>query len=943
MTKNLIDVGDPSVPGSGDTLYDGAGKINENFNEIYSSLGDGNTLLDIVNSNLEFDLKDKSNKISFLYANKTELDEVDFQEYEGSVAYVRTTGSLYVATNDGWQPLLNNTDSSVTNANYIDPLKGVVYEGTLSSLEDVDENVTPQDGYVLKWNSIKNLWEPAIDIAAVANNILDLAANGINVEYFDGQSSEYYLNYNNFINVPTIPSSIDELSGANTLVVYDSNTNTLENITTDNVEEGNTNLYYTTSRFVTDLADNYAAVTQFDCGYVVDSVDNVTGTFTNLVANQSNTISSVSNIDVFRVNDMIRLYGAYSDDSVFETDFKDNDLTLSVELNGFEEGNSAIDTTFTYIMAEFEISTGKISAKHNDKERTVSFNFNKDFNLNNNIKITITGLNAGRGILLYRKIDSNPYQLYAVLTTKDLVDSTYIDFYDFDYPTQSPKKFPENTYRFGLNHFPLTPPDNSLQGWIDACVTEVDKNNSTLKIDTLVYPNSNRNVEIVHNDTQLIQQAINGSKLSGKNYLRLNDKTYIVESLTIPDNFALIGIPHITTLKKLPWSSGNQIFGDTNNILVSENYNSITGVIEGSTRSTISDIIIDANRVNSFLIPDLNNNEYLNYVINLGVGSNDCEIDAVRILESIGGGIYAPQANNIFIHDSEIARNTLSDFNSYNPLYATEIKNSRIIGNKFTDYTGNVDVTVADKLVVTNNIISACGSGLSIYGSKFLISYPNMLLGYGKELLPTPDILNSEYDSVNLYLTSNMVYTSDVYVYQENGEAFNLIQNEKNNIKYEIYSVLTSANGSTSLTEFTLAKLNDVAGMDRTNGEFRFSITKNDVNTIKQELGTKELIYQAKLEEYVKCADILGSGTISGTNYVVNVSNLQYVSNESTVYIGTDHGGLFGDRIGTIVDINAAENQVTISGLDLPNQFNIGSGGTLNIVNEFILAQGRLL
>ena len=44
MSKQLINAGQSSNDGTGDTLRQGAIKVNANFNEIYNSIGDGLTL-----------------------------------------------------------------------------------------------------------------------------------------------------------------------------------------------------------------------------------------------------------------------------------------------------------------------------------------------------------------------------------------------------------------------------------------------------------------------------------------------------------------------------------------------------------------------------------------------------------------------------------------------------------------------------------------------------------------------------------------------------------------------------------------------------------------------------------------------------------------------------------------------------------------------------------
>jgi hypothetical protein len=44
MAKQTINIGTIANDGTGDTLRDGADKINDNTNELYNLLGDGSTL-----------------------------------------------------------------------------------------------------------------------------------------------------------------------------------------------------------------------------------------------------------------------------------------------------------------------------------------------------------------------------------------------------------------------------------------------------------------------------------------------------------------------------------------------------------------------------------------------------------------------------------------------------------------------------------------------------------------------------------------------------------------------------------------------------------------------------------------------------------------------------------------------------------------------------------
>lgn len=223
MAKQALNLGISANDGTGDTLRSGGDKINDNFNEIYGSLGNGTGLLDVVNNNLEIDVSGKSNKISFLYDQLADLP--DAATYHGAIAHVHATGALYYAHNGVWSKLLS--DNSVLGGinNYTDPLQAVAYAGTLGSLEDVDlstpptqdqviawsgsawvptdqsggssalalgdlTNVssnTPTSGQVLKWDG--NQWAPAADITS--------GGTGLDADTLDGQDGSYYLNFAN--------------------------------------------------------------------------------------------------------------------------------------------------------------------------------------------------------------------------------------------------------------------------------------------------------------------------------------------------------------------------------------------------------------------------------------------------------------------------------------------------------------------------------------------------------------------------------------------------------------------------------------------------------------------------------------------------------------------------------------------------------------------------
>lgn len=258
MTKQVVNVGVLPNDGQGDNLRAGATKINNNFNELYTALGDGDQLTVVVNNVINSfpPTSDGSNKITFLYPTFGSLPNPT--TYDGMLAKVTADSAVYYAHDNAWRKMLDVTSplASLGNVAATAPTDGqsLVWDQALSTwkpgtvsgggggavaftgLTDTPVNYTsangkivrvnsagtglefssvvnsaelsavpigslsnvsstaPGTGDVLKWDGSQ--WAPGADVAS--------GGSGLDADTLDGFDSAYFLDYNNFANTPTL-------------------------------------------------------------------------------------------------------------------------------------------------------------------------------------------------------------------------------------------------------------------------------------------------------------------------------------------------------------------------------------------------------------------------------------------------------------------------------------------------------------------------------------------------------------------------------------------------------------------------------------------------------------------------------------------------------------------------------------------------------------------
>ena len=919
-----------------------------------------------------------------------------------------------------------------------------------------------------------NAYDPSSD----GRNTLKATQLHYNGAYRDGS---YFVTYANISGTPTIPTNLNQLTNSDNFIRYNvatskmiSDGTTDFDMTSDFVNEGTTNLFFTNDRADLRVNTLFGGLfntfnSTFDKGDVRDSLSGESGTFIGTRVSESQTqsrtirVTDYTKIKSFSTGQVLRLYGA-------STAFQATALTagLSLSTAGFQTAASQTAATaagltgyvtLSYKIAEFDVASGEISPAGTAVAKTiktptallisggnaVDVPTTDAFNTDNFIKLNLSSVPSGKGIAVYRQQgETGDWKLIAVLGRKEVDAGEWIDFYTFDYTSWSGKNSADNTYT-SVTHFPLTAPASAVRGWVDKIITAVTDNTNSfdVELDDWVFvnlPNSSQTitVDMAHNDTSLIKGAILANSTAGKKSVVLNAKTYNTSAISMPDSFGLVGTSYITKLKKLPWSGG----ADQHSRIVSSDKS------QNAKNISIVGVDIDGNAAEQFLWADADAPAN-NYLLSFGINCDSLLLDRVRLTNAPAGGIYAPSPIELKVNTSEVVNSGLTDRYAYSPLIADAGTTTLIIGNRFENYTDFVDVSVTTKGVIANNIINNCGSGLFVYGSTFLVSSPNVLMGPANEFLPTPDILNSEFDSININLSealaANTQFESPSFVYQEDGAVYDLTQTNGSisTLEHRAFYLQKTASGVESVwgtviapaaatvgnvytivslgttaqsvwntmagtsnqvyivnSEFTCAATgsgngkitsggvdgitlnNRVGSLNKVLGQFGFDIPGSMVTSIKtagetyayNTLQTANPLHigmgwSTSYKHEVTAGTISGTGswavdstaasaqTSGNPKYTMTVLNVKYLAIGSKVrFAGSTHSSwsnVNGVTTGIVESVSAesaGERTVIVSypgggGGNTQSSTTLanGTGGTINIIDNFVLAQGRII
>jgi len=266
-------------------------------------------------------------------------------------------------------------------------------------------------------------------------------------------------------------------------------------------------------------------------------------------------------------------------------------------------------------------------------------------------------------------------------------------------------------------------------------------------------------IQLSHDDTAPLQSAIDQQVQLGLNSLYVIGGTYLVRRLNIPSTFSFVGSGKATILKKQYFDTEYQ--KTTGTVEYSRYYCALflrdpvdsLGAASDSVSQpikdvTVRDMVIDGN-YNSQLRLGLNTTPQANCLIYCEDIEN-VSFASLDIKNSVGDGIYAESAKRMSIQNTNVFDNSITYRTVDSPLNATDAQVLKVSDSSFLSNPGPVDITTSEVVAFNSCIIRNSGTGLRIYGSRSANTENNLILGPDDEWIPTEDIYDSDYNSVNI-------------------------------------------------------------------------------------------------------------------------------------------------------------------------------------------------
>ena len=625
-------------------------------------------------------------------------------------------------------------------------------------------------------------------------------------------------------------------------------------------------------------------------------------------------------------------------------------------------GNMTSGTNYRYWVAQYHYRNGKIGTSTQATPTTgIAVTAIGDFNDINHISLTLQRTSTDHGLLVYRSEDSSSTdnaKLVAILGPKELGPSatsaiSWKDYGPYEKTNWSPKTAKNEFDDTSQIHFPNTATltTSARKGWAIDTVTAVESGAITVSGNYTL--NSGNSVKVIHDNTFGFKQAIGAAVTDGISSLVLPSGTYYTESIVIPNGFALKGEGKNTIIKK-QFFADNTTDGGGNTLTFDGNLIGVAAGVGTLTDITIQSLTIDGNNANNILFFDDDDN----YLVNL-VDTKSALLSDVEIRNSPASGLYVVDSNRLSIQNSQIVDGSLTDRYPFSPVNAQNSEVLRINNSLFQNYPGALDLSVTSISAINGNVIRNCGTGIKLYASGKFTTTGNIVLGPADEFIPTNDLFDSDYNSINLGIITGLNFAGPVMLYNENGLPKNL-NSSLVAITAGIGTIINLGLSSESLgakfMNFNIPTSN-TGTFGRSSGYIQLTLTAAQTGTLA--IGNT-LGYDVRGTEYLDApvgfTTSVGIGTgvwntigAGATMYTVTllepnefsafaVGDIVKLANHSV----TPDLGATDLTVAAKLDVNSVTKNLRLTGFTTTSVTNGTASGYITVRNTFLIAKGRI-
>ena len=644
-------------------------------------------------------------------------------------------------------------------------------------------------------------------------------------------------------------------------------------------------------------------------------------------------------------------------------------------------GTTSASSKAYYWIAQYNFDDGRVGFSSQITSTTVTnMPLLGDFNDQDHVTLNLARSNSSHGLLVYRQFStsgSDPAniesaKLIGILGPRELGSETgNINYKDYGNYDQVDWSFngTQNEYDDDQIHFPNIATTGHRRGFGTGEVIAIGNSSITLSESLIRFNDSQAGfgttsmVKVVHENTDALARAVDDTVESGGNYLDLPSGTYLTNKLVIPTGFTIRGNGKNTIVKR-------QFFANDGD-------GQLVGIGTTAGRDiTLADFTIDGNSGNNIRYGETNQSfdSYLVYLPNV----TSTDLKNVEIRNSSEHGLWVQDTSRFAMDGCAIVDGGQTDRYEFTPINAQESNVLRIHDSLFENYPAAVDVSATEVTSTGGNIIRNCGTGIKIFASGKISTKDNIILGPSDEHIPSPDIYDSDFDSVNISIDPTVNLKGPMFLYIRDGDPYNIAENAgvtiiSAGIGTIIGTGTTNESLGTAFEQFDISTVDDDGNqVDRANGYLKIDLTAEKTVGFSTRRADN-MGYQIVAEEYLQKPT--GISTIAGistgawykegantigagvTNYLVTLetpghyqafaeNQIVKLVNHQTTPVVSNQLMVLEEKISVSATIKRlrfrlVNNDVGLTTASVTSQSN-AVGGYISIRDRFVIAKGRV-